>query len=113
MMRSLRRVWYAVLYAFIFLRELSLANYQVAKLALTPGLRFRSGFVSIPLDARTDLEITAFANSITLTPGTISVHVSDDRRHIVIHAIDMGDDVEALRRATKAALEAPTLRFLR
>lgn len=113
MRRLLRRLGYAVLYVFLFLRELVLANYQVAKLALTPGLRFRSGFVSIPLDASTDLEITSFANSITLTPGTISVHVSDDRRSIVIHAIDVGDDVEELRRSIKASLEAPILRFTR
>ena len=112
-MRMFRRLWYFVVYLFRFSKELALANYQVTKLVLSPRLPIRPGFLSIPLDARTDFEITSFANSITLTPGTISVHIPDDRGSIVIHAIDVGDDVDALRQATKDALEAPILRFTR
>ncbi len=109
----LRRIFYAIIYFFRFLKELAIANYQVAKLVLSPSMPLKPGFVSIPLEARTDFEITSFANSITLTPGTISVHIPDDRHAIVIHAIDVGDDLEALRRSIKASLEAPILRFTR
>ena len=109
----IRRLFYAVVHFFRFMKELALANYQVAKLVLSPAIKLKPGFISIPLDARTDLEITGFANSITLTPGTISVYVPDDRHAIVIHAIDVGDDLDGLRKATKAALEAPILRFTR
>ncbi len=109
----LRRLAFALIYFFRFLRELALANYQVARLVLSPAARLRPGFVAVPLAARTDFEITSFANSITLTPGTISVFVPEDRRVIVMHAIDVGDDLDALRQATKDALEAPILRFTR
>ncbi len=109
----IRRGLYAIIYFFRFMKELALANYQVAKLVLSPAARLKPGFVAIPLTATTDLEITSFANSITLTPGTISVHVPDDRRVIVIHAIDVGDDLDALRQSTKDSLEAPILRFTR
>ena len=109
----LHRMAFAVIYFFKFMKELALANYQVAKLVLSPAAKLKPGFVSIPLDARTDFEITSFANSITLTPGTISVYVPEDRHAIVIHAIDVGDDLDALRRATKDALESPILRFTR
>jgi multicomponent Na+:H+ antiporter subunit E len=112
-MRTVRRIFYAIVYVFRFAKELTLANYQVAKLVLSPSLPIRPGFVSIPLDARTDFEITSFANSITLTPGTISVHIPDDRHAIVIHAIDIGDDLDALRQSIKDSLEAPILRFTR
>ena len=111
-MRTIRRLWYLLVYLVQFTKELSLANYQVVKLVLSPRLP-KPGFVSVPLDAKTDLEITSFANSITLTPGTISVHIPDDHGSIVIHAIDVGDDLDALRRATKDSLEAPILRFTR
>jgi multicomponent Na+:H+ antiporter subunit E len=109
----LRRIFFAVVYFFKFMKELTVANYQVAKLVLSPSAKLKPGFVAVPLAATTDFEITGFANSITLTPGTISVHVSDDRDVIVIHAIDIGDDLDGLRRATKEALEAPILRFAR
>jgi len=108
------RIWAALYYAFfLFLKELILANWAVVKLVLSPRMPIRPGFVAVPLDARTDFEITSFANSITLTPGTISVHISDDRTMLVMHAIDTGDDLDALRRATKASLEAPILRITR
>lgn len=109
----IRRAGYAVIYFFRFMKELALANYQVAKLVLSPAAKLKPGFLAIPLDARSDFEITSFANSITLTPGTISVYVPDDRNVIVIHAIDVGDDLDALRQATKDSLEAPILRFTR
>ena len=109
----LRRLFYAVLYFFQFMKELTVANYQVAKLVLSPSAKLKPGFVAVPLRAATDFEITSFANSITLTPGTISVHIPEDRKVIVIHAIDVGDDLDALRRRMKDALEAHILRFTR
>jgi multicomponent Na+:H+ antiporter subunit E len=109
----LARGWYAVLYFFKFMKELTMANYQVAKLVLSPSAKLKPGFLAVPLTAATDFEITSFANSITLTPGTISVHIPDDRSVIVMHALDVGDDLDALRQGTKDALEAPILRFTR
>lgn len=108
-----RRVAFAVIYFFRFMKELALANYQVAKLVLSPAAKLKPGFLAVPLTASSDFEITSFANSITLTPGTISVLIPDDRHVIVMHAIDVGDDLDALRQATKDALEAPILRFTR
>jgi multicomponent Na+:H+ antiporter subunit E len=109
----IRRVVFAVVYFFKFMKELAMANYQVAKLVLSTSAKLKPGFVAVPLTATTDFEITSFANSITLTPGTISVHIPENRSVIVMHAIDVGDDLDALRQATKDALEAPILRFTR
>ena len=110
---SFRAVYYFLRYACILVREIYLASVSVAKLALGPLDRLRSGFVQLPMEARSDFEITAFANSITLTPGTITVHVDPKRHVLIMHAIDVGDDPEDLRRSTKAALEANILLFTR
>jgi multicomponent Na+:H+ antiporter subunit E len=100
-------------YLYIIIREIILANIAVTRLVLGPLDRLRSGFVALEMEARSDLEITSFANSITLTPGTITVHV-DPRRHLlVMHAIDIGQDPEDLRRSTKAVLEDSILRWTR
>jgi multisubunit Na+/H+ antiporter MnhE subunit len=107
----------AVLYFFRFLailvREVIRSSITVAKLALGPLDRLRSGFVSLHMDAQSDIEVTCFANSITLTPGTITVHVDPAHDLLVMHAIDMGDDPEALRRGTKEALEDNILLWTR
>jgi multisubunit Na+/H+ antiporter MnhE subunit len=110
---SVRAIVYFLRYLVILTREIVLASISVTKLVLGPLDRLRSGFVALPLDAETDLEITVFANSITLTPGTITVHVDRQRRTLVMHAIDIGKEPEELRRSTKAVLEANVLKWTR
>ena len=110
---NLRAVYYCLRYAVILVREVILASISVTKLVFGPLDRLRSGFVAVPLEARTDFEISVFANSITLTPGTITVHVDPRRRVLVMHAIDIGQSVDELRHTTKAVLEANILLWTR
>jgi multicomponent Na+:H+ antiporter subunit E len=74
----------------------------------------RPGIIAIPLDARTDLEITLLANLITLTPGTLSLDVSADRRVLYVHVMYIdNDDIEAVRRSIKDGFERRVLEVLR
>jgi multicomponent Na+:H+ antiporter subunit E len=107
------RLYYAILDAFIFTRALVKANIDVAKIVLRPRARFKPGFLAVPMRAETDFEITTLANSITLTPGTITVHVVREQRIIIIHAIDVGADPDAVRADVQQTLEANILRFTR
>jgi multicomponent Na+:H+ antiporter subunit E len=109
----MKQIYFAIRYVLIFLKELSIANYQVAKLVLAPKLKIRPGFVAIPMDADTDFEVTTLANSITLTPGTITVHLPAERHVIVIHALDVKDDPQTVRDSVKSSLEANILKFTR
>ena len=52
-------------------------------------LRIRPALIAYPLTVTTDAQITLLANMITLTPGTLSVDVSADRKTLLIHAIDV------------------------
>lgn len=63
------------------------ANIQVAADVVTPKFYMTPGIVEYPLDAQSNLEITILANVITLTPGTLSLDVSDDRKVLYIHAM--------------------------
>ena len=89
---------------FFFLWELLMANLRVAYEVLTPGYQMRAAIIAIPLDAKSDLEITVLANLITLTPGTLSLDVSQDRKTLYIHAMHVGD-VDKFRHDIKARLE--------
>lgn len=102
-----------VAFLVILFREVCLATWAVVKIVLGPKRTIRSGFVAMPLEAESDLEVTVFANSITLTPGTITVHVAPDYDFLVMHALDIGDDPEELRQATKRVLEKNILRWTR
>jgi multicomponent Na+:H+ antiporter subunit E len=81
------------LIAFIgyFLWEMLLSNLKVAYDVLTPTHHMCPGVIAMPLDARTDGEITVVANLISLTPGTLSLDVSSDRRVLYIHVMYLVD----------------------
>ena len=75
----------------LFIFELVLSSVRVAKLVLTPNMNLKPGIFAYPLKVDRDFEITLLANLITLTPGTLSVDVSDDRRFLFVHALDCSD----------------------
>ena len=102
----------AVRFAGYFMWQLLLSNLRVAYDVITPRLYMRPGIVAIPLDAKTDQEITLLANLITLTPGTLSVDVSDDRRILYVHAIDASDP-DATRRDIAEGFERKIMEAFR
>ena len=83
-----------------FIKELVRANLRVAFDIVTPSWHMQPGVIALPLSARTEMEITIVANLISLTPGTLSLDVSDDRKVLYIHAMFL-DDEEELRRNLK------------
>jgi multicomponent Na+:H+ antiporter subunit E len=107
--RRLRRV---ISFIGFFLWELLLANLRVAHDVVTPPLYARPGVIAIPLEARTAVEVTLLANLLTLTPGTLSLDVSDDGRVLYLHAMFI-DDPERFRRRIKDGLERRLLEVLR
>lgn len=84
--------------------EIVKSSVAVARSVLSPNMNLRPGIVAIPLDIKSDEGITTLANLITLTPGTVSLDVSSDRKTLYIHAYEVSDP-EALRRDTKEVFE--------
>lgn len=78
----------------VFLREFAISVFRVARLVLAPRLRFTPAAFRFPLTLTGDRQITLLANMITLTPGTLTVDVTEDRSALIVHAIDC-PDVEA------------------
>lgn len=85
------RAFLIVILFVVFLREFTLSVLRVAKLVLSPHMTFRPGIFVFPLTLKRDFEITLLANLITLTPGTLTVDVADDRKSLLVHAIDCPD----------------------
>ncbi len=95
-----------------FIIELIKANLQVAYDVITPKNYMKPGIVGVPLDAKTDLEITLLANIITLTPGTLSLDVSTDKKILYVHSMYI-DDPEDFIIDIKMGFERKLLRILR
>jgi len=107
-----RKVRLGLWFALLFFWEVIKSNLRVAWNVVFPWSGRRPGIVAVPLDARTDLEIAAVANLITLTPGSLCVEVSRDRRTLYVHSMFV-DDPDAVRRAVKDRLERRILMLLR
>lgn len=90
------------------LGDIVIANLQVAKLILGPSARLRPAFVEIPMLLEDELALTMLASIISLTPGTVSADLSDDRKILLVHSLDV-DDETALVEQIKHRYEAPLL----
>lgn len=88
-----------------FTWEVIAANLRVAYDVVTVKHFMRPGILAIPLEAETDLEITVLANMISLTPGTLSLDVSSDRKVLFVHAMYLSD-VEEFKKVERRLLRA-------
>lgn len=96
------RIFWFLVYMHVFFYSVIVANLDVMYRALHPKMPIRPGIVKIKTKLKTDSGITALANSITLTPGTLTVDVTDDG-FLYIHWINVRtDDVD---QATKQIAE--------
>lgn len=84
--RYFSRVPKLLVFTGYFLKELFRANMQIAYDLVTPSYFMKPGIIRFPLRAETDFEINMLANIISLTPGTLILDVSDDKKVLYIHA---------------------------
>lgn len=107
-----RKAPQAVGFALFFIKELVRSNFRVALDVVSPRSRRRPAIVAVPLDVTSDEEITMLANVVTLTPGTLSLDVSPDRRTLYVHGMFV-DDPEVFRREIKDGFERRVRELLR
>lgn len=88
----------------VFVGELAKSVWAVAVTVMSPRMDVKPGIFAFPLTVDRDFEIALLANLITLTPGTLSVDVSDDRKTLYVHALDCSDP-EAIRRSIADSFE--------
>ena len=88
-----KKVKQAISLTLLFFYELLLSALRVSALVLSPNIKAKlaPGIIAFPLTAKSDVEITLLANLITLTPGTLSVDVSKDKKKLYVHAIAVPD----------------------
>lgn len=90
------RLWAAFKLMVLFFKELTMSNISVLLLVIKPKLNIHPMIFAMPTELERDWEITLLSSLITLTPGTIVVHVSDDQRTLYVHAIDVDDVRDAV-----------------
>jgi multicomponent K+:H+ antiporter subunit E len=102
----LHRPGVALLLALRVLRDIVVSNVEVTRRVLGPESAIRPGFLRVPLDLTDDWAITTLAGIITMTPGTLTADVAEDRSYLLVHAFHV-DDAEAIIASIKTRYEKP------
>src|SRR4030042_207350 len=99
------RIFWFLVYVPVFFYYVIIANFDVVYRALHPKMPIRPGIVKIKTKLKSESAVTALANSITLTPGTLTVDLTDDG-YLYIHWINVkSDDVEQATKTIAATFE--------
>jgi multicomponent Na+:H+ antiporter subunit E len=102
------KVTKAIGFVLFFIWELSIASIRVAIDVVSPRHQMRPRVIAYLMDAHTEVEIVLLSNLLTLTPGSLSLDVSSDRKVLYIHVIYAEDEEKAingLRRLEKKLLD--------
>lgn len=99
-----KRVYYWIKLLVLFLYELVVSSAAVVYDIITPTLKAQPAIIDMPLDVKSDTGILLVTNLISLTPGTLSIDVSPDRKTLRIHAM-FADDRLAVCNALKSGME--------
>lgn len=83
-------------YVLMVLGDIIKANFEVALLVLGPTKKLKPAFIAVPLDIQHELPITILASSVSLTPGTVSADISEDKQWLYVHVLNMTDQDELI-----------------
>jgi multicomponent Na+:H+ antiporter subunit E len=106
------KTWRSLVFVVFYISEVIRANLRVAYDVLTPTHHTHPGIVAVPLEAQNEAEVTLLANLITMTPGTLSLDVSDDRSVLYVHGMFV-DDPAAFAASIKNDFERRVIELLR
>ena len=98
--------WLAIRYVLMVLKDILVANVEVALLIIGPIKKLKPGFVAIPINIDSDLGITILASTVSLTPGTVSAEVSKDKAWLYVHSLHLDDEAELIK-SVKLRYEKP------
>ena len=107
-----KRVFKILKFIIVFIKELILSNIDMLKYVYSPKQIAEPGIFELPLDVKTNWEITLLTSLISLTPGTLSVALSDDNEKLFVHAMDI-DDVHESIESIKGTFEKLILEVTR
>jgi multicomponent Na+:H+ antiporter subunit E len=100
-----------VRYVLYFAVELVKASLIVVWQVLRPGGELRQAVLAVDAAGASDLLLTVVANSVSLTPGTLTVEVDRERAVLYVHALDVGgpDGVDNARRSIERLMRVAAL----
>lgn len=95
-------------YVLMVIGDIVVANFEVAMLVLGSTKKLNPAFVAVPMDITYELPITILASTVSLTPGTVSAEISEDKKWLYVHVLNLTDQ-DALIAQIKQRYERPLM----
>jgi multicomponent Na+:H+ antiporter subunit E len=86
-MKIIKRIYFALEFVVYYLYNLAIANFYIAWDILTPKMHMKPAFMEIPVRLETDFGLLLFSNLLSMTPGTISIDISEDKKTVQVHVL--------------------------
>ncbi|WP_430812167.1 MULTISPECIES: Na+/H+ antiporter subunit E [unclassified Carboxylicivirga] len=86
-MKIIRKLYYTIAFIGLYFSKLVQANLYIAYDLLTPRLKTNPGFIKVPLILSSDASVLLFSNLVSMTPGSLSIDITPDRQHIIVHVL--------------------------
>lgn len=93
---SIHKPLLSLRYALMVIGDIIIANFEVAFLVIGPNKKLKPAFVAIPIDIEYELPITILASTVSLTPGTVSAEISEDKKWLYVHTLNLTDKDELI-----------------
>lgn len=96
-MKVVLRIYYFLTFLLFYFVKLVQANFYIAYDILTPKMNTNPGFITVPLVLKSDLELLLFSNLVSMTPGTLSINVSEDKQSMLVHILYKNNEEQILK----------------
>jgi multisubunit Na+/H+ antiporter MnhE subunit len=100
-MELLNKTYRVISFIFYYLYKLVVANLFIAYDILTPRMLINPGFLTIRLKLKSDFGLLLFTNLVSMTPGTLSMDIDENRDKLVVHLLYMDRSEETIEEMNK------------
>ncbi|MAY42459.1 MULTISPECIES: Na+/H+ antiporter subunit E [unclassified Neptuniibacter] len=91
-----RKPFASMRYMLMVIWDIIIANFEVAQLVIRSSKKLNPAFIAIPLDIQHEFPITILASTVSLTPGTVSAEISEDKKWLYVHVLNLTDKDELI-----------------
>ncbi|SHJ36152.1 multicomponent Na+:H+ antiporter subunit E [Tangfeifania diversioriginum] len=91
-MKLLKKIYFTLEFIVFYLVKLVEANFYIAWDILTPKMHTKPAFMEIPVTLKSDLGLLLFSNLLSMTPGTMSMDISPDKKTVLVHVLYYSTD---------------------
>ena len=95
-MRAIEKTYNIVAFIIFYIIKLVEANISIAYDIVTPKMQTNPGFIWVPLRLENNFGLLLFNNLLSMTPGTLSIDISEDKKSLLVHCLYSGKQNEVL-----------------